>query len=81
MKHTLSNALLHVPLLVHLVQVEALEERMSHFRGELAAKEEQLTQVSPHQIFSQVKKMSVHFSSSVYTISYLYYVQTELYTW
>lgn len=36
----------HVPSLINFIQVEALEEKMSHLRGELAAKEEHLTQVS-----------------------------------
>lgn len=35
-----------MPSLVNLIQVETLEEKMSHLRGELAAKEEHLTQVS-----------------------------------
>lgn len=32
------------------MQVEALEEKMSHMKGELAAKEEQLTQVIVYPI-------------------------------
>lgn len=49
-------ALLDKPLLIHLGQVEAIEERMSQLRGELAAKEEHLTQASICSNPSQAKR-------------------------